>query len=290
MISLVLKESELKRLKEYPLDNNIVNTESIIYYYKRDYFTGENLLLKKLYDTRDTKVERKIKTIETLQESPLMEYKELVIPQDVISIQGIKSGFTIKEITNNTNLQLILNNNNISTSKKIELLKKIGELLNKVTSQEQEFYFGDLQPSNILVDEEDNIFVVDLDSSAVNRKKPLETKYIVFDHKTHDVRKYKVNKAKRAYPSKDIDIYCFNTMVLNTIAGEPIHRTTIPEYYEYLNYLDDKGISRDILDIFSNHYSNKPNESVYPYLDELPKQIGKEQYKVYKMIKSKKSI
>lgn len=287
MMSIVLKESELKRLKEYPLDKRIMNTESIIYYYKRDYKTNETLLLKKLYDTRDKKVERKISTIETLQKSPLMEYKELVIPEDIISIQGIKSGFTIKEIANNTNLELILNNKEISTSKKIELLKKIGDLLNRVNSSNQEFYFGDLQPSNILVDEENNIYVVDLDSSAVNRKKPLETKYIVFDKKTHDVRKYKVNKAKRAYPSQDIDIFCYNTMVLNTIAGEPIHRTTIPEFYDYLNYLDDKGISRDILDIFSNHYSNKPNESVYPYLDELPKQIGKEQHKIYRMIKNK---
>ena len=290
MMNIVLKESELKRLKEYPLDNNILNTESIIYYYKRDYKTDETLLLKKLYDTRDKKVERKIRTVETLQTSPLMDYKELVIPEDVISIQGIKSGFTIKEITNNTNLQLILNNNDIPTSKKIELLKKIGDLLNRINASSQEFYFGDLQPSNILVDDESNIYVVDLDSSAVNRKKPLETKYIINDKKTHDVRKYKVNKAKRAYPSKDIDIYCFNTMVLHTIACEPIHRTTIPEFYDYLNYLDDKGISRDILDVFSNHYSNKPNESVYPYLDELPKQIGPECYKVYTLLKSKKNM
>ena len=287
MMNIVLKESELKRLKEYPLANCIANTESIIYYYKKDFQNNETLLLKKLYDTRDNKVERKIKTIETLQRSQLMDYKELVIPEDVISIQGVKSGFTIKEITNNTNLQLILSNNRISTSKKIELLKKIGDLLNRVSSSNQEFYFGDLQPSNILIDEESNIYIVDLDSSAVNRKKPIESKYIVLDHKTHDVRKYKVNKAKRAYPSKDIDIYCFNTMVLNTIAGESLHRTDIPEFYDYLNYLDDKGISRDILDILSNHYSNKPNESVYPYLDELPKEIGKESYKVYKMIKNK---
>lgn len=76
-------------------------------------------------------------------------------------------------------------------------------------------------------------------------------------------------------------------MILNTIAGESIHRTNLSEFYDYLNYLDDKGISRNLLDIFCNHYSEKPNESVYPYLDELPKQIGKESYKVYKMIKNK---
>ena len=287
MISLVLKESELKKLKKYPLDNEIVNSESIIYYYKKDFINDKTLLIKNLYDTRESKVERKIKTIETLQDSPLMDYKELVIPEDVISIRGVKSGFTIKEIVNNTNLQLIINDSKIPTSKKIEILKKVGELLNRVYSQEQEFYFGDLQPSNILVDNNNDIYVVDLDSSAVNRKKPLETKYIIFDHKTHDIKKYKVNKAHRAYPSKDIDIYCYNTMVLHTIAGQALHRTTIPEFYDYLNYLDDKGISKNILDIISNHYSNKPNESVYPYLDELPEQIGKESYNVYKLVKKK---
>lgn len=287
MISVVIKENELKRLKKYPLPNGIVNSESIIYYYKEDVINNQRLLLKKLYDTNESKVQRKIQTIETLQNSPLMDYKELVIPKDVISIKGVKSGFIIREILNNTNFQLIINNNKISTSKKIEILKKVGELLNRVSTSSQEFYFGDLQPSNILVDEDDNIYVVDLDSSAVNRKKPLESKYIIFDHKTHSVKKYKVNKAKRAYPSRNIDIYCYNTMILNTIAGESIHRTDISEFYDYLNYLDDKGISRNILDIFCNHYSEKPNESVYPYLDELPRQIGKESYKVYKMLKKK---
>ena len=284
MDSIVLKENELKRLKEYPLDK-IINVESVIYYYKKDCINNASLLLKKLYLTDEKRVSRKIETVETLQKSELSEYKELVIPQDVVSIKGIKSGFTIKEVIDCINFQLILDDYKIPTHKKIEVLKKVGSLLERVQSSKQEFYFGDLHASNILVDSDGEISIVDLDSSAISRKKPIESKYIAIDKKTHNIPKYKINKAKRMYPSIDSDIYYYNTMVLNVIAGRPINRISIPEYYDYLNFLDDKGISLNILDILSNHYSNKSNESLCPYLDELPNQIGKEQFKVYKLLK-----
>ena len=184
MKEIALKESDVSRLKEYPL-HGIISTESKIYYYKKDPDWQTQHLFKRLYLTDEKRVYRKERTIEELQRSELSTYPELVLPEEIVTIQGIKSGFTIKEITDCKNLHLFLNDKKIPPKDKIVVLKKIGELLRKVQSSNQEFYFGDLQEYNFLVNDDLDIFAVDLDSSAITRKKPLETKYIIIDRNTN---------------------------------------------------------------------------------------------------------
>lgn len=281
-----LKSSDIDKLKEYPL-GSILSTESQIYYYKINQ-DRSNTLFKKLFITDEKRVNRKIDTIEALQNSELSTYKELIIPDEVVSIGGIKSGFTIKEAEDCINLSTYLKSKDVSDSDKIEVLKKIGYLLRKVQNQDQEFYFGDIQEFNFLVDSNNDIYVVDLDSSAVSRKKPLETKYIIIDKKTRDVAKYKVNSAGRCYPNRDIDTFCYNTMILNYIAGKDIHRLNYEEYFQYMDYLNYCGIPQEMISIFDNHYSNKVNESVVDYLDELKTGHRRANYKVYEAIKTRK--
>ena len=285
MKEIALKESDISKLKEYPLDG-IWSTESKIFYYKRDKDKdwSNSTLLKKLYITKEERVNRKIETINALQDSELATYKELVIPDEMVIIGGVKGGFTIREIMNSDNLSLILNNKKIPDTTKIELLKKIGELVRRVQSQAQEFYFGDLQDFNFLVDKEGNIYVIDLDSSAVNQELPLETKFIIIDKKTHNINKYRVDEEHRSYPSIDTDIYCYNTMVLNYLAGKKIHRLTYGEFYDYIEYLKKIGIPKPMIDIYINHYTDKENELVVDYLDEIPS-IPKADYGVYTYLK-----
>ena len=278
-----LKSSDIDKLKEYPLQD-IFCTESQIYYYKMNN-DRSNILLKKLFVTDEKRVNRKIETIETLQNSELSTYKELVIPDEVVSISGINSGFTIKEVNDCVNLSAFLKSKNVSDEDKIMVLEKIGHLLRKVQNQDQEFYFGDLQEFNFLVDSNNDIYVVDLDSSAVNRKKPLETKYIIIDKKTRDVPKYKVNSAGRCYPNHNIDTFCYNTMILNYLAGKDLHRLSYEEYYQYMEYLSYCGIPREMIEIFDNHYSNKDNENVVDYLDELRSDYCRANYNVYEKVK-----
>lgn len=281
-----LKSSDIDKLKEYPLQD-VFCTESQIYYYKMNN-DRSNILLKKLFVTDEKRVNRKIETIEALQNSELSTYKELVIPDEVVSISGVNSGFTIKEVSDCTNLYAFLRSKEVTNEDKLLVLKKIGELLRRVQNQKQEFYFGDLQEFNFLVDNNNEIYVVDLDSSAVNRKKPLETKYIIIDKKTRQIPKYKVNSAGRCYPNHNIDTFCYNTMILNYLAGRDIHRLTFEEYYQYMDYLDYCGIPRNMIEIFDNHYSNKDNESVVDYLDDLRSDHGRANYKVYEHVKAVK--
>ena len=286
MQEIALKESDISKLKKYPLDG-IWSTESEILYYKKDKEWNKSTLIKKLFITEEKKVQRKIDTITAIHDSELSEYKELVLPEDIIVVGGVNSGFTIQEVIDSTNLALILKNRKIHDSVKIKILKKIGELLHRVHHQSQEFYFGDLQEFNLLVDKEGEIYVVDLDSSAVNRKTPLETKYIILDKKTHDVNKYKVNKASRSYPNKDSDIFCYNTMVLNYLAGRQITNLSYNEYYDYIEYLKKIGIPKGMIDIYINHYTDKDNESVSDYLDKIPS-VPRADYKVFQYVKQNK--
>jgi hypothetical protein len=284
MEEIALKESDVSKLKKYPLED-VWSTESVIYYFKKD-DDMSSILLKKLYLTQDKRVMRKIDTINKMKDSELSEYRELIIPQDVVVVGGVKAGFTIKEVENATNLYLYLNNRYVSNSDKLKVLKKVGELVRKVQCQKQEFYFGDLHEYNFLVDNNTkDISVVDLDSSAITRKNPLETKYVIIDEKTHGMKKYKVNKALRSYPSIDIDNYCYNTMVLNFLAGERINRLSYGEYFDYINYLCNIGIiPREMRDVFINHYTDKSNELVVDYLDDVPSEMERGGYVVYRAL------
>ena len=287
MKEITLKESDISRMKKYPLDG-ILNTESEIYYYKKDPNWNNSYLLKRLFCTDENRVCRKIRTIEELQRSELSTYPELILPEEVVTIQGIQSGFTIKEVTDCINLHIFLEDKKISNEDKLLVLKKIGKLLRKVQASNQEFYFGDLQEYNFLVDENKDIFVVDLDSSAITRKTPLESNYIVIDKKTHPITKYKVNKVGRCYPNSDIDTFCYNTLVMNYLSGTKLHRLSYNEYYNYINYLNNCNLPKELIDILNNHYTDKHNESVLDYIEELPKDYGRIHYDVYKALQKQK--
>ena len=281
-----LKTNDVAKLKEYPL-HDILCTESQIFYYKKDK-NRNSILIKKLFNTDEKRVKRKVDTIETLQNSELSTYKELIIPEKVVSIGGVQSGFTIKEVTDCINLYKFLRSKTVSNEDKLLVLKKIGELLRKVQNQGQEFYFGDLQEYNFLVDSNNDIYVVDLDSSAVNRKKPLETKYIIVDKKTRGISKYKVNSAGRCYPNFNIDKFCYNTMILNYLAGKSTHRLNFEEFFQYMDYLNYCGIPKEMIDAFESHYTNKDNENIVDYLDLLKPDYKRADYKVYEAVKQKK--
>lgn len=287
MREIALKESDISRLREYQL-GDIISTEGKIYYYRRDSHNSTSYLLKRLYNTDSERVERKISTIREAQDSELVTYPELVFPTDYIVIQGIKSGFTIEEIENCQNLSLFLENKSVPRKDKIKILIKIGQLLHRVQAQSQEFYFGDLQAYNFLVDSQQQLYTVDLDSSATTSDVALESKYVACDSKTYDIPKYGVTKEGRCLPSQNTDIYCYNTLVLNYLAGRSLHRLSFDEFYKYLEYLEECGMPKEFVNIYRHHYTNKNNSSVVDYLSILPEDYGRINYSVYNALQKRR--
>ena len=73
-------------------------------------------------------------------------------------------------------------------------------------------------------------------------------------------------------------------MVLNYLAGRRITNLDYDEYYEYIDYLKSIGIPKPMIDIYTNHYTDKDNELVSDYLDEIPS-VPRADYKVYQILK-----
>ena len=276
MKKIRLTQAELSRLVEYP--NVFLSTESKIYYYKR------NLLLKKLYLTDDQTINRKVFTLETINNSPLVEFEELVIPDKIAVAGGKNIGFTIKEVKGITLQELL--NSNIPSSDKISLLRRVGEVLRKIESCDQEFYFNDLQGYNIIVDKNGELRFIDLDSSSVNKDNAVQSYYLNTDRKVVNMNKYRFNAHGIPYPDTNNDLLSYSTMILNTIADFKTGRLSIGDYYNYLSYLDDLGFDDELLDIFVNLYSEKENVNPVDYLDTLKgNDLEKAKYIRYKALK-----
>lgn len=276
MKKIRLTQAELSRLTEYP--NVVLSTESKIYYYKR------NILLKKLYLTDDQTINRKVFTLESINDSELVDFEELVIPDKIAVAGGKNIGFTIKEVKGITLQELL--NSNIPSSDKINLLRRVGEVLRKIESCDQEFYFNDLQGYNIIVDKNGELRFIDLDSSSVKKDDAVQSYYLNTDRKVVNMNKYRFNAHGIPYPDTNNDLLSYSTMILNTIADFKTGRLSISDYYNYLSYLDDIGFDDELLDIFVNLYSEKENVNPVDYLDTLKgKDLEKAKYIRYKALK-----
>ena len=281
MNKILLTKKELNRLKRYPTGNTI-STESRLYYYK------DNKLIKKFFRRENKNLDKKIKTIDDINNSEISNIDELVIPKELVIVQGENIGFTIKEITNSTTLSSILDNPKIDLEKKVELLKKVGKLLQKTMSSKKEFYINDLQPYNILVDENNNIKLIDLDSSATTSKDPLISYYMTLDKKAEYIDKYHINEDGTSYPDYNSDLLCYNYMILNTISNNRIHRLDFDDYYNYLYYLESIGMNKDLINSFTTLYENKDNINPVEYLSNIDREpLYRSSYNIYKLTKKR---
>lgn len=72
-------------------------------------------------------------------------------------------------------------------------------------------------------------------------------------------------------------------MILNFLFGGAITRLEIEEFYDYLEYLHHLGMPFDIVEIFSNIYTNHENVNPIDALDELESFATRSKESVYKL-------
>ena len=286
MKEIFIKERELEKLKEYELNNSIVTSESRLYYLKK-YYNKPNVLLKKLFKPTDKIMDTKIQTINTISKrKDLKELSELVIPKELAIARGKAIGFSMNEVENTENLGVILNDKNIPFSKKIELLEKVGKLVHKTTNLDKDFFFGDLHEFNFIVDKDDKIYAVDLDSSAINDNTQIESKFLVLDYKLRHIKKYH-SLYGVPLPDKNSDIYCYNMMVINALADVKTQWLKYDDYYNYIEYLSNLGVKDNIIEPLSKMYTEHNNELITNIKKGIPKDkdITYDSYK--KLLKTK---
>ena len=252
--------------------------------------SGGRMLFKYLDAQDDEKtMARKMYTINMLNGSE--KYKsieELIIPDYVVVVDGKIAGFAMPLIEKHKNLGRLLNDENLSLEIKLPYLEKLGEIINKVQRVEDESFkmqFGDLNEFNFIIDKDEQVKSVDLDSAYLGQDEPANMSYYLLKNKyIIDLKdKYKTTSNGIVIPNDNSDLYCYNMILLNTLAKEDIFKKDIPTYYMYLNHLKDVGVDKELIKIFDKIYLPVRNENPTKLLETLNPKLEKEiDYKVFK--------
>ena len=288
-----ISRSKFRELKELILPREVIATEAKILDFK---YKNQDKVLKALYFLEGSKFANKLYTIEMLD-----NYKEylptsFLIPDYLCAVNGNVIGFTIPKF-NGINLSSILVDSKIDKKEQIYYLKKIGEILEQLENIRtytdlKSIYINDLHDSNFLVDlNKKELKVIDLDSCKINGNDVFPSRYLTKNSILTNSNKYRINKRPGLgyiVPDANSDLFCYNTVILNYLYKDKISIYGISEFYEYLNYLKDIGVNKDLVDTFSKIVNNCDNENPVYYLDSLTdEQIARASRKVFSKVKNK---
>ena len=298
MIIKDLSKKEFSKMKELNTNNNISTEANLYLFSSKEKWRKKYKLFKKFYVTDGFVFSNKIATINTLidfKDCISTYVDELVIPESFISIDSKVEGY-IMDYIKGSNLSNLLYDSKISLKEKIDYLKQVGLVLNKMKTLRKiegidDFFLGDLHEDNIIVDRNKKIHIIDIDSckiggnipspslymSRLKRKKCFNDKYKFNDFCTHVIN-----------PNEDTDNYCFAMMLLNALYQDNIASLSLEDFYNYLDYLNHIGINKELIDIFSNLYTNKKNYNCVDFIDSIDDKAYRASKKVYQINKEKK--
>ena len=272
---------QLDKLKRFYPKTNIINTEAKLYYY------DNNRILKLFYNMD----ENKMYTLQMINKYKKdINIDELFLDFDLALISN-KVIATISDYIEGNNLSKVLYSPQILLKDKINILIKIGKVLEKIrkvrSSIISDFYIGDLYEDNILLTNDGNIKIMDMDSCKINNNKAYPSKYLTrLSRRKIFNKKYTLDK-KNPYiiiPNENTDNYCYNMIILNTLYQGDISKLKIQDFYKYLYYLDSIGISKELIKNFCTMYNEEDTKNLYYLLDDLSNkhQAHRNVYKIKK--------
>ena len=311
METISLTKKRFESLEHYELPNYVYNTEGTLYILPiKNRWATQMKLLKRLYLTNGKVFGNKLQTINSLIDNKNeLDIDEIVFPDKIATVGGEIVGFTMPLIES-INLSAALRSREISNERKINYLKQIGMILEKMKLRREytsisDFYINDLHESNFIVDKEDNIKVIDIDSCKINDNGIFNSKYLssksfireVYKyHKNHECNnngytyhKYSTDMSGAFIPDENTDLYCYIIVILNFLYGDNIQNFTLQEYYDYLEYLQYIGVDKELLSYFEKIATCSENENPYELIDTLIPHIGRSNYHVYSYNRKKTS-
>lgn len=250
-----------------------------------DLYVNDGYLYKKMnlgYSSFDNKVN----TINYLLDNKdIINIDELVLPIDIFYLNRDTGDIVIKEkFINNINFRYVLTSSLYSFSEKIECFKQIGLILDKMknirnNTSIKDFYLCDLYTDNFILNTNTNrINVIDMDSCKINGNNNCSSYYLFDNNVIDSVKKYKKKELSwfTEYEiNENTDILCYIIMLISFISGCDINKVDIKEFYNYMDYLVNVGLSNKLVSILSKIYSNDDNINPYLLLDELNKYDSK---------------
>lgn len=288
---------EFSKLEPLELPNNIFNTEAEMFLVsEKDKWEERKSVLKKLYIDEGEIFSNKLYTInELLNKKSLIDIEELVMPDALAVVDEQIVGFTMPFVPN-VNLQTLLDDKNIPISQKVAYLKEVGKILEKVKRVREYkgvlgFYLNDVHENNFVWNKNTGkINAVDLDSCKIGNNLTAAARYLTTTSQLPYISKYKPlnHSIGGVYEIDDnTENYCYIVMIFNLFFGSNIGRISIPDFYVYLEYLSQIGVSKEFLDKISYIYINKTNENPWEYLEELEPFYGRTHQNVFNLVRSK---
>ena len=293
-----LSQKKFESLERYELPKEIFNTEAKMYVLPlKSRWKTINKILKRLYVTNGPMFGNKLQTINSLIDlREQIDIPEIVFPEKLAAVNTEIVGY-VMELVESINLETALKSYDVSSERKIKYLTQIGEILEKMKKVRKytgvkDFYLNDIHENNFVIDTNtDSVRVVDIDSCKINGNLTFGSRYLSPISFICTTRKYHHEEngiCGGVYkPSYDTEIYCYIIMILNTLFGSNITRMTIPEFYNYLEYLNDIGVDLELLQMFEKILSNDPNENPYELLACLKYCLGRAHNNVYSRVRKK---
>ena len=290
---------QVRKLEELELEPGVLNTEALMLVLKKKEFPDKIQRVFKYLDAQEDPevMAKKVYTITILNSAnnPYREIPELIIPDSLIYVDNSFAGFAVPLVENHKNLGTIINNDDISLKVKLDYLHQLGTLIDKVQrvdNTKNRFQFGDLNEFNFIIDENDTVKAIDLDSAYLGVGEPLNMAYYLLknDYILSMPDKYKTYKNKNVdtgiiTPTDDTDLYCYNMIILNALAKENLYRHDINTYYQYLEYLKVLGLPDDLLEAFNNIYIPRNNTNPKDILSDIDPSLEKKlDFRVFQKI------
>lgn len=285
-----LRMYQVRKLKELVLEKGTLNTEALLLILDKKYSkTKERMLFKYMDAQDDIKVMgRKLYTLNMLNSSnQYKEIEELIIPNTIVAVDNNITGFAMPLIENHINLGNYLNNENNSFKAKLDYLKQVGNIINKVERIEDESFkmnFGDLNEFNFIID--NNIVkVVDLDSAYVGQDEPPNTAYYLLKNKYlySMPDKYRYTKKDIIIPNNDSDLYCYIMIILNVLSNENIYKKDLDIFYKYLDHLKNIGVDKELIKLFNAIYLPIENQNPVHLIKTIKEDMKEDiSYKTFK--------
>ena len=297
METLVLSKKKFNSLEPLELDRKICNTEGQLFKFsEKRKWENDPKLLKKLYVNEGETFGNKLATLTSLisNKEELSEL-DIVVPEKFVVVDKKLSAFTLPYL-DSKNFAVILEDRNISSEIKLEYFKKIGMLFESMKNFRKyhnmpDFFLNDVHEGNFIIENATNkIKAVDLDSCKINGNKPFVTKYLnyMYIHNNLEVKYKPYSREKDIYyANENSDLFCYCIMLLNYFYGDKLYKLSLPEFYTYLQYLEDIKFPKPLIEIFSKLYTLDNNENPYEYLAELPQDFARAHKNVYTRLRKR---
>jgi hypothetical protein len=286
-------------LEPLKLSHDIIHSESTILNFKHK---GQQKVIKKLYFQDGEIFANKLYTLEMLASNIKYIPNYFLVPEALICVAGNIEGFSIPYMEGD-NLEGLLKDESCSLEEKKYYLKKIGEILNQMKAIRdhtslKDFFLCDLHASNFIVKRDNKeVGVVDLDSCKIKGNKSSFSRYLGdYSLLNYVEGKYKINKGNpneigHVTADENTDTYCYILTLLTFLYGNSnINMMSLEEFYNYLNYLTDIGVNRELIDSFATIVSNKNNTNPYYLVDSINnEQVCRAKKRVYEKVNKKLS-